>query len=105
MSLDIVTQALVPLPVEQLDWAAAHQRFVELLVRLDVLKKQRQPWRCLMILLPALFDVLAERIEHPREIADQQVFFIQVVRIERGSADVGTVDDTGVRGGEALAAA
>src|SRR5262245_20148515 len=40
-----------------------------------------------------LVKVLAERIEHPREIADQQVFFVQVVGIKRRAADVGTVDN------------
>jgi hypothetical protein len=56
-------------------------------------EKERQPRRCVLIHHPTLLNMLAERVKHPRDIADQQVFFIQVVRIKREPADIGAVNN------------
>src|SRR5262245_25178516 len=53
-------------------------------------------WLLAMIhrcLFPIKSNMLAERIEYASEIADEQVFFIQVVGIKRGSADVCAIDN------------
>jgi len=81
--LDVSAHVLVALLEQSINATAAHECFIELMMRLDVLEEARQAWQRLVFSFIKLSLMLAECVEHARKTAHQQIFFVQVVRVER----------------------